>query len=174
MTLQPLEPVSIVILSTVAAEAGDSSSGAWSLVTNTIMNRFVEGQECDKLGYGFEWRGMSLIQICEHGFDGCRLKTPEYRRATEYYSNRISSAPDPKLEEIILTCHPIILSTVPDNTGGAVLYFSPKAQAALHAERPDVYLSDIPKWAQSDKVEPVIVPSLLDADDFKAFRYKRK
>jgi hypothetical protein len=170
-----LEPVSIVILSTVAAEAGDSSSGAWSLVTNCIINRFAQGSACDKLGYGYEWRGLSLIDICDKGFDGARLKTPEYRRALEYYSNRITSAPDPKLEEIILVCHPIILSVTPDNTGGCTLYYSPKLQAALHRKDPVHYTSDKPFWASSPKVEQVLfIPGLLQSDDYAVYRYKAK
>jgi hypothetical protein len=167
MTLQALEPQAIVILSTVAAEAGDSSSGSWSMVTNTILNRFALGNNpASKHG---DWKGMSLIDICKKGFDGARMQTPEYRRACEYYSNRISSSPDPKLEEIILICHPIILSTVPDNTGGCVLYYSPKLQAALHLKNANQYAA-APHW-DFTVLEEVFPPG-LDGSDFKCYRYK--
>lgn len=172
--LEPLDQDSIVILSTVYSEGGNSSPGAWAMITNCILNRFVQGANCDKLGHGFEWRGMNLIQICKTGFDGCKFVTPNYREAFEYFSNRISQSPKPFFEEMILTCHPIIKCDVLDNTGGATLYFSPKAQAALHAKDPDQYKSVIPAWAKSDLVEPVSVPYLLDTDDFFVMRYKAK
>lgn len=53
---------------------------------------------------------------------------------------------------------------------GSVLYYSPKAQAALHKKFPKSYPSLVPPWI-NDKVEEVRVTG-AENDDFKFYRYK--
>ena len=57
-----------------------------------------------------------------------------------------------------------------DNTNGAVLYYCPKAQTALHNKFPKSYPSLVPPWV-NDKVEEVKVLG-AEKDDFKFYRYK--
>lgn len=53
-----------------------------------------------------------------------------------------------------------------DNTCGAILYFSPKAQKALGRNQPN--------WANSKKLTEVKVDGLEATDDFKFYKYKSK
>jgi hypothetical protein len=61
---------------------------------------------------------------------------------------------------------PVYNKKDPDNTYGATLYFSPKAQKALGRNKPD--------WAISKKLKEVKVDGLEATDDFKFYKYNQK
>jgi hypothetical protein len=61
---------------------------------------------------------------------------------------------------------PVYNKTDLDNTYGAILYFSPKAQKALGRNQPN--------WASSKKLSEVKVDGLEATDDFKFYKYKSK
>jgi len=70
---------------------------------------------------------------------------------------------------MIMVVIPIYREEAEDITNGSVLYYSPKAQAALHAKYPNTYKA-IPNWNFS-KLEEVKI-SGAENDDFKFYKYK--
>ena len=159
--LESLDPDTILTLSTLVGEAGNSSNGAWKAVAHVICNR-VGKREWAKL--------LTPGAVCQYsGFDAETQRTQGFREAMEYFSSRISQSPEPHLEEILLAVHPIIKGIEPDNTGNALLYFSPRTQAALHAKFPDSYAMK-PKW-NFDVLKQVFPPNLTPADDFLMYTY---
>lgn len=64
---------------------------------------------------------------------------------------------------------PIYKGEEADNTEGCVLYYSPKAQAALHKKNPSNYAQK-PNW-NFEILEEVKV-SGAEKDDFKFYKYK--
>lgn len=159
--IEALDVDTILTLSTIVGEAGNSSNAAWKAVAHVICNR-VGKREWSKL--------LTPGQVCQYsGFDAETQRTQGFREAMEYYSARLSRNPEPHFEEILLAVHPIIKGLVPDDTGNSVLYFSPRTQAALHAQFPAQY-AQTPKWNFSI-LKQCFPPNLTPADDFAFFAY---
>ena len=161
MTLAALSPDIVISLATITGEAGASSPGAWAAVSHVIMNR--AGKR--------EWkRWISPGQVCANsGFDAFTQKTPGFRQSFDYFSDRNSLEPQPHFEEIIKTCHPILLGQIPDDTDNSTFYFSPKTQAILH-QRDPLHYAPQPKWDFSLLIK-CLPPNMLESDDFEFWRY---
>ena len=63
---------------------------------------------------------------------------------------------------------PIYLGLSKDTTGGAVLYYSPKAQRALSAKSKEYKL--VPNWRWN--VLERVYPTGVGRDDFAFYKYK--
>lgn len=117
-----------------------------------------------------EWKKYDSITkvIKNSGFDAYTTKNAPHQTAINYFSNRNFS--NNSIEKLIDIAASVYYGIAKDNTGGAVLYYSPKAQEALHKKFPNIYRSAVPSWVNS-KVEEVKVPG-TENDDFKFYRYK--
>ncbi|WP_010681102.1 RHS repeat-associated core domain-containing protein, partial [Acetivibrio cellulolyticus] len=150
----------ILMIKTVYGEAANCSEASWEAVANVIMNRVGTR----------EWKKYDTVTkvIKNSGFDAYTNPNDPYKTAEKYLNNRDGS--NAKLEKLISIVLDVYNGKSEDNTNGAVLYYSPKAQAALHKKFPKSYPSLVPPWV-NDKVQEVKV-SGAEKDDFKFYRYK--
>lgn len=148
-----------LIAATIYGEAGGQSVASQRAIANCIMNR-VRYKEWKKLE-------SAASVVMRSGFDAYSQKTVLYQRAfAEMTTGKITT---PRLQILVDAIKPIIDGTEIDGCGNIVLYYSPKAQAALHAKFPTMYRVQ-PKW-NFDALEQVQVAG-TDVDDFAWYRYK--
>lgn len=150
----------ILFISVIYGEANLSSETSWKAIANVIMNRIGEK----------EWANYATATdvIMYSGFDAFTDKNSPYREAETYFENRDYS--NDVIERMIEVVLPIYSGEENDITGGAVLYYSPKAQEALHEHNPQKY-SKIPPWDFS-QLEEISIDGLDSDDDFKFYKYK--
>jgi len=146
-----------IYLSTINGEAGGQSRDSWIAVGNVINNR---------VGYR-EWsRYKTQTTIIENtGFDAYSKKTTQYETA---YNSLSSGKLNSHLTEMMHAVAPVYLGLTQDTTNGAVLYYSPKTQAAL-AARSSGYKT-IPDWRWSELKKTY--PTGVGRDDFAFYKYK--
>lgn len=150
-----------VVLSTVYGEAARSSAIARKAILCVMQNR---------VGYR-EWsRYRTLLAIVENtGFDAYTQKIAPYNSAFNYMNGRSAAHVNAHLEGIVAGLRPCYITPI-DIASKAVLYYSPKAQSALHKSHPKSYAA-APKW-DFTQLKEVAVPGLLATDDFKFYAYK--
>src|SRR5262249_21442612 len=124
----------------------------------------------NRVGYR-EWsRFHTLLTIVEHtGFDAYTQKIAPYNTAFNYMNTRSAKHINAPLETVIADLRPRYITPL-DITSKAVLYYSPKAQSALHKSHPKAYAA-APKW-DFTLLKEVTVSGLLVTDDFKFYAYK--
>jgi len=149
----------IKFVGTVAGEAGGCSPTTWKVVAHCIKNR---------IGFG-EWiNARNVSDILKKNFDAITDKNPPFKKAvTEMHSGNISN----HTQDIIEAISRIYSGEEEDITNGVVLYFSPKAQAALHKKNPERYTSLVPDFAKSPLTEEVKIKG-TENDDMRWYRYK--
>lgn len=149
----------IKFVGTVAGEAGGCSPTTWKVVAHCIKNR---------IGFG-EWiNARNVSDILKKNFDAITDKNPPFKKAvTEMHSGNISD----HTQDIIEAISRIYSGEEEDITNGVVLYFSPKAQAALHKKNPERYTSLVPDFAKSPLTEEVKIKG-TENDDMRWYRYK--
>jgi len=168
--MTPMDEQLRVFLATIYGEAAGSSPAAWKAIAHTMFNRV-----------GFrEWRDQKTVLrvIANTGFDAFTRRNAPYNHAYDILEN-VDTDPEfaalpPVLAHLCETVIPVYCERLGRPSGlhvGQVLYYSPKAQASLHASRPDVYKADRPYWAKSPELE-VVDCRLAPGDDFIFFRYK--
>lgn len=149
----------IKYVGTVAGEAGGCSITTWKVVAHCIKNR---------VGFA-EWvNARDVSDILKKNFDAITDKNAPFKKAvTEMHTGKISD----HTQDIIDAISPIYQGLEEDITNGVVLYFSPKAQAALHKKNPSKYTSLIPDFAKSSLTEEVKIKG-TESDDMRWYRYK--
>jgi len=149
----------IKYVGTVAGEAGGCSITTWKVVAHCIKNR---------VGFA-EWiNARDVSDILKKNFDAITDKNAPFKKAvTEMHTGKISD----HTQDIIDAISPIYQGLEEDITNGVVLYFSPKAQAALHNKNPSKYKSLIPDFAKSSLTEEVKIKG-TENDDMRWYRYK--
>ncbi len=153
-----------LIVATVNGEAANSSTVAQKAILCVIMNRVGKR----------EWaRYHTVSGIIQHtGFDAYRQKIAPYTHAFQYITARDARKLNGRLETMIKALLPIYKKKQADITSGAQLYYSPKAQAALHKKFPKSYTKDVPADWNFSVLQECTVPGLGASDDFKFFKYK--
>lgn len=152
-----------ILVATVYGEAANSSETAWQAIAFVIKNRVGKR----------EWTQYKTIGdiIKKTGFDAYTQRNVPYISAEKYLNeNQDVKGNNTKIEKLISVLTPIYLNQGTDITGGAVLYYSPKAQAALHKINPRTW-KEKPNWNFSMLTE-VKIPGLIASDDFKFYKYK--
>lgn len=127
-----------LLIATVYGEACNSSETAWNAVAWVVNNRVGTR----------EWKKHKRVEaVIKHtGFDAYTHQTKQYLRAREYLDQPSESRRTHELiERMIRALVPVYERKDEDITSGAVLYYSPKAQAALHKTKPEMY-AETPKW----------------------------
>lgn len=149
----------IKYVGTVAGEAGGCSITTWKVVAHCIKNR---------VGFA-EWvNARDVSDILKKNFDAITDKNAPFKKAvTEMHTGKVSD----HTQDIIDAISPIYQGLEEDITNGVVLYFSPKAQAALHKKNPSKYTSLIPDFAKSSLTEEVKIKG-TENDDMRWYRYK--
>lgn len=144
-----------IFASTIYGEAAGQSHASWQAIANIIQNRIKQGRE---------WkRYTSTSEIIKNtGFDAYTQKNKPFKEAYEYLTNGTQTVNSAKIDQLKSIVQPIYNGTAADNTNGAVLYYSPKAQEALYKKPPP--------WNFS-LLEEVTVEGTQN-DDFKFFKYK--
>lgn len=149
-----------IYCSTIAGEAGGSSDEAIKTVARSIITRT-----------GFrEWKSYATaFEVIKHsGYDAYtdRSSSPNYKVV---YKAMSSGRLDDLSRKIIKLVEPIYKQEMPDETGMLSLYYSPKAQKALHEKNPKKY-KEKPPWNFS-VLERVYIAG-TSKDDFNWYRYK--
>lgn len=151
-----------LFIATVAGEAGGNSEKAQRAVAHVIMNR---------VGYK-DWAKHDTVGKLLTPDQFSSINDPNnqpFQEMTKYLQNRDGS--NPRLERLINTAMNVYHGKVPDFTGGAVMFYSPKAQAQLHRERPDLYLKEVPVDWDFEQLQKMTVP-IEEDDDFLFYKYK--
>jgi peptidoglycan hydrolase-like protein with peptidoglycan-binding domain len=166
-TLARLEEVAAefsLVVATVYGEAATSSEIAWKSILWVMKNRVGAR----------EWsRYASLSEIIRHtGFDACALGNAPFRKAEAYMRRRSAPQVHAHIERVVRALLPVYYDEEEDCTSNATMYFSPRAQAKLHATLPRTYRASTPTWAVAPTVKEVRVPGLQAADDFRFVAYK--
>lgn len=143
---------------TIAGEAIGCSPATWRGIASLAMNRVGKR----------EWKRFltPLAVFVNSRFDAFDQKTDEYRKA--WVALEAWPAGHSTLGQLVVATLPILQGTIKPITE-AVLYFSPKAQASLHAKHPDAWPAR-PRWDFS-KLEEVFVAG-AESDDIMWYRYK--
>lgn len=152
-----------ILVATVYGEAANSSETAWQAIAFVIKNRVGKR----------EWTQYKTVSdiIKKTGFDAYTQRNVPYVSAEKYLNeNQDVEGNNTKIEKLISVLTPVYLNKVTDITGGAVLYYSPNAQAALHKINPKTW-KEKPNWNFSILTE-VKIPGLIASDDFKFYKYK--
>ena len=149
-----------IYCSTIAGEAGGSSDEAIRTVARSIITRI-----------GFrEWTShTNAFEVIKYsGYDAYtdRSSSPNYKVV---YNAMSSGKLDNLSKRIIELVEPIYNQGIPDETGMISLYYSPKAQTALHKKNPRKY-KERPPWDFS-QLERVYING-TNKDDFNWYRYK--
>jgi len=140
----------------VYGEANGCSEAAWRAVGHVIMNR-VGNKEWSKL------KTVTAIITQKYAFEAYNKK--QFNIVEKYlHNNSRDKLPDKLIDRMIEVLDPVYNKKDPDNTNGAILYFSPKAQESLRRNKPN--------WASSNKLTEVKVEGLEATDDFKFYKYK--
>ncbi len=90
-----------------------------------------------------------------------------FQEMSKYLQSRDGS--DPRLERLINTAMNVYHGKVPDFTGGAVMFYSPKAQEQLHQSDP-IANPNPPAW-KFHELQPLVGP-INEDDDFLFYKYK--
>lgn len=150
------------LVATVYGEAATESKASWRAIGHVVMNR-VGRREWKKYktvsavlkNSGFDAYGQNMYSDAMKALGGDKSKKVDWKKLNE-------------MREVLT---PVYNRTDQDNTSNAVLYYSPKAQKALHKKFPDKYKSETPCWV-NDKTEEVKV-SGCENDDFAFYRYRK-
>ncbi|MBZ4423286.1 hypothetical protein [Myxococcus sp. RHSTA-1-4] len=158
-----------LFIGTIAGEAIGQCPAAWKGVAHTIMNRVARRYET-----WVECLTPAEV-IVKTGFDGRKHDT--CKAALEYMRSPASSsyAHRDKIDQIITAVTPIFMRQGGDG-GGVVFFYSPKAQARLHAQNPTRYARSPGFVSQKgDKALVEITHKVLGGakDDFKFYAFKR-
>lgn len=151
-----------VFAATIYGEAANCSLESWKAIASVIMNRMGKR----------EWRRFRTISeiINFTGFDAFTDRNAPFRQAIALFTGRA----DPRAEigvKLMDLCQAVLPICRGENvTTDAVLYYSPKAQAALHKKNPKKWRAR-PPWDFA-VIEEVKVEG-TENDDFKWFRYKQ-
>lgn len=157
-----------LFVGTICGEAIGQSEAAWKGVAHTIMNRVARDYEI------WDECLTPTEVITRTGFDG--RKHDNCKAALEYMKSPAASAFKyrDKIEQIISAVTPIFMRQAGD-CGDVVFFYSPKAQAQLHAKNPSEYPL-VPGFAgqKGDKELVVITPRVLGGaqDDFRFYAFK--
>ena len=152
-----------LLVATVYGEAANSSETAWRAVAHVVMNRVGKR----------EWSRHTTVEatLRNTGFDALTQRNGPFRNAeTHLRGGSVGTTVARNVDRMAAVLRPIYDRQEPDFTGGCQLYYSPRAQAVLHRERPGQYAAR-PRWNFS-VLEEVAVPGLLRFDDFKFYRYR--
>ncbi len=153
-----------IFVATIYGESANSSVIAWKCIAWTIMNRVKYG----------EWNKMnSPVEVIKKtGYDAYtdRANHLPYKNAKKMlddntYKNNM------KLNELHNAVLPIYKKIESDFTGGALSYFSPKAQLSLNKKYPSKYPNKVPKFATSNQFEELKIEGLQKSDDFIFYKY---
>ena len=152
-----------LFVATIYGEAGKSSEAAWKAIAWVIVNRIGTR----------EWAAFQSAKavIQNTGFDAYTQRTAPFNHGLTAMRHRSSHHIDPVVERLIKAVRPAYLNIGADPTSNAVLYFSPKAQAALHKSSPSMYKRDTPPW-KFELLKEISIPGLLSSDDFRFYAYK--
>jgi hypothetical protein len=150
-----------VFLSTIYGEAALSSLHAWRAIASVILNR-VGHREWHKLTSPF-------AVITAGGFDAYTQQNPPYRGAWRALGRQEVLNPNSPILRLKAAVQPLY-EPRENPTTQAVLYYSPKAQARLHADRPEIYRGAVPHWNFA-LLDEVTIPG-TEGDDFRWFKYK--
>lgn len=151
-----------IFLATIWGEAAASSTAAQRAIASVIMNRI----------HFREWGHLDspLAVIRQSGFDAFKMKNAPYQEAYDAFAPAALASLPRKLralEDAVRAIYERLeLPTTP-----AVLYFSPKAQAALHIQDPKRWRL-MPSWNFA-MLEEAEIPGLMPTDDFRFFKYRR-
>jgi RHS repeat-associated protein len=143
-----------IFISTVYGEAASCSIEGQRAIANVVMNR-VKGKRDNWAN-----RNTVLDVIKNTGFDAYTHKNSPYKQMENYLNNRTYI--DNKKEELIWVVLHTMDGTWSDNTGGCVLYYSPRAQQQLYGKAPNWDFSQLEKvdiWGAGN-------------DDLAFYRYK--
>ena len=152
-----------LLVATVYGESANSSETAWQAIAFVIKNRVGKR----------EWTQYKTISdiIKKTGFDAYTQRNVPYVSAEKYLNdNPDLEGNNTKIEKLISVLSSVYLNKKTDITGGAVLYYSPKAQAALHKINSKTW-KEKPNWNFSMLTE-VKITGLSTSDDFKFYKYK--
>lgn len=147
-----------IFLATIYGEAAACSVASWKAIASCILNR-VGTREWKK-------RKTPLEVIALTGFDAFEHENAPYLQARtllEQHPEGIGAVT--RLKEAVLPLYEGREAPIPH----LVLYYSPKAQAALHKKSPQMWPAR-PRWNFS-LLEQLQVPG-TEADDFAWYRYK--
>lgn len=149
-----------IFLATIYGESALAKEPTWKAIASVILNR---------VGHR-EWKKYQtpLAIIANTGFDAFRQENIPYRNAYRVLGNPPTIPATSPLLRLQAAVEPLYRGEVP-SMAGIVLYYSPRAQAALHLAKPELYHS-IPKW-NFDEIEAVAVPG-AESDDFRFYKYK--
>lgn len=147
----------IDFIATIKGEAGICGDISKRAVAHCIMNR---------IGFG-EWaQHTSIMGYLKNDFDALTDETDAVRQVRlEMKSNKISKS----TQHIIDLVSPIYNRQEEDFTNGIVLYWSPKAQAQLHKDKPKIY--KYPPAFINSETEKVEIKG-TENDDMSWHRYK--
>lgn len=152
-----------LLVATIYGEAANSSETAWQAIAFVIKNWVGKR----------EWTRYKTIAdiIKRTGFDAHTHRNAPYIAAEQYLNENVAQAGNNKrIEKMIEVLTPVYLNQKSDITSGAVLYYSPKAQTALHKTNPKMWKQK-PDWNFA-LLQEVNIPALLSSDDFKFYKYK--
>lgn len=149
-----------IFCATIYGEAAACSVAAQKAIASVILNRVGKR----------EWRKRvtPLQVIAMTGFDAFEHENAPYRLAL----TTLRQYPDggmgalARLVAAVMPLYQGLEAPVP----GIVLYYSPQAQAHLHARDPKTWRSKVPPW-DFKQLERVFVPG-TEADDFAWFKYR--
>ncbi len=150
-----------IVCATIYGEAARQSAASWATIAHIMNNR---------VGYR-EWKAnKSMAAVAMNtGFDAYSHKTTLYKKVFEAYTSVSEGREDVRMALLLDTVKPIFEGSVPDNTGRAVMYYSPKAQATLHEKHPSTYAAS-PRWNFSLLEQAQVAGT--QSDDFAWYRYK--
>lgn len=153
-----------LFVATVYGEAVSESKASWMAIGHVIKNRVGTR----------EWRDLKTVSdvIKKSGFDAYKHQTDLFKSAMKAMigmDGALAADAPKKLDEIVKVLRPVYEGKDEDNTGGAVLYYSPKAQKSLHKKYPSMY-KELPPW--NFKVLEEVKVNGTEADDFKFYKYR--
>ena len=150
-----------LLVATIYGEANNSSEIAWKTIAHVINNRV--GKK--------EWKKHTTVTdiITKTGFDAYTHNTSNFKRAFDYLKGTDGKT-NALIDKMVNALEPVYLRQEKDITFGAILYYSPKAQAALYKTKPNLY-KETPAWNFS-LLDKVTIPGLLATDDFNFYKYK--
>lgn len=138
-----------LFVAVISGESVGEGELAWKVVANVIMNRIGQ-RHWSNLNTATEVMTQPRQFSClNNGGE------PQYLLAVEYLKNRVDNGN--MYEQIIATVMPIYHREVPDITGGAQLYYSPKSMTPK---------GSAPSWASEYKQISV---EGIDSNDFVLF-----
>jgi len=166
---EKLDEAFILFVSTVYGEAAGQSEAAWQAIGSVIMNRVGNKRFANDLTEGHAPQDIVAV-IKTGGFDAYKDRTSQFLKAKKYLENPHENTSPPHLKSLILAVKPIYNNKHAVTTE-AVMYYSPKAQHALHRKKPQKY-DEVPDW-DFDEIKELTIPGMNISDDFLFYRYKK-